>query len=192
MKNMPTKRKTSRKSNRAKWLLVLAVAVVIVVVGGLLLYRHHQAARKVAAVAASSGVNPINTVDYSPGTPADNSANEARKGSDTPPPTLGSSGGQANFSVQIVSANPSTSNVHVGTLVGGATTGDCTLTASKSGQSVLQLGTSIVHQDVNTYSCGVFNVSPQSFPVSGTWQLKLTVVSNGNTGSDTSNVTITR
>jgi uncharacterized protein YxeA len=145
----------------------------------------------------NSGVAPVNTVNYSKAPSADNNANNQRKGSSTPATTLdnggsiNSSSSSATFTVQIVSSNVNNGNVHIGNIVSGVTTGNCILTASQQGQNTLQLGSSSVHQDINNYDCGVFNIPTSSFTSSGNWQIKLTVTSGSSSASGTSVVTIT-
>jgi len=165
----------------------LLVVVVLLAIGGWFLW--HKPAHKATATSQTSA-----KVDLSPATKADNSANNARKGSTNAGSTLdsGSSAASqpASFTAQIVSANVNNGNLHVGTQVSGTTTGSCSLTASKEGQTSLQLGSSSVHQDVNTYDCGVFNIATSKFPTGGSWAITLTVTSNGASNSNSVTVNI--
>lgn len=130
---------------------------------------------------------------------SENAPNEARKGSSKPATTLtnGSTAApaptpSAGFTVQIVNAdmNENNSNLHVGTMVNNTTSGSCSLTATQAGQTTLQLGTSSVVQDVNSYDCGVFNIPTSEFPTSGNWLLTLTVTNNGTKASGTATAAI--
>lgn len=161
---------------------ILVLAVVNIVV-------RHQKSSTAPSTAAST--NPTNTIDYSPATPADNTANENRKSTAPGSGTLsgGSASNSSSFSVQIVSANPTgNKNVHIGTLVNGTSTGTCTLTATQNGQANVVDTSHSVQQNVNEYDCGVYNLA---LPTTGEWKLTLTVSSNGSQASDSETVTAT-
>jgi hypothetical protein len=190
--------KTKNKKNTHKygiWIVALVLVVALAGGGYWLTKKTDTSANFVNSDQKKSGIN------YSPAQPSDNSSNENRKSSPNPSTTLNDGGSKtssgssttttgASFSVQLVSSNVNNGNVHVGTLVNGATTGDCTLTVSQSGQTSITR-TSTVAQDVNDYDCGAFNIPTSDFPSSGTWNLNLTVISNGVQESDTSSVVIT-
>lgn len=177
-------------ASRSRTPLVVALILLVLLAGAVLLvYRHHQNSTNAARAAAASNSAAKNAAPA-----ADNSSNENRKASSSPSSTLDTGGSStsssspASFSVQIVNANVNNGNLHIGTLVNGITSGTCTLTASQSGQSTLQLGSSSVSQDVNNYDCGVFNIATSTFPTGGNWKIILTVSSNG--ASNSSNTTV--
>lgn len=183
-------RTVKQPQNRRRYLWpLLAVVIASVLVAGLYLIFH-----KTSGSATSS--TSVSKVNLSRATPAYNSTNNDRKGSSTPSTTLdnGSSSkpavSQTTFTAKIVSANVANGSLHVGTLVSGTTTGDCSLTATKIGQPELQLGSSTVKQDMNAFDCGVFNIPTSKFPTSGSWQILLTVTSNGASSTDSVTVSI--
>lgn len=193
-KKYSKKQKVTRR-RRLSWPLGIPIIIVVLAVLGIAGYgiHHHFEKKKATLTSVSSETKP--TINYKPAPPADNNDNQERKVSSAPSPTLGSTTGTSqttpgSYTVQIVSTNVSSSNVHVGTLVSGTSTGNCTLTGSQTGQSTLQLGTSTVRMDVNSYDCGVFNIPTSMFPTSGVWKLTLTVTSNGSSSSGSANVTI--
>lgn len=183
-----SKGKQLRSRWRGWWPLLL-VAVLALGVGSYFYFHNHA---KNSSTASGSGTG----VNLSPAPSADNNANNTRKGSSSPSGTLDNGGtskpptSPQSFSAQIVSANVNNGNLHIGTNVSGTTTGNCVLTATKSSQPTLQLGSSQVRQDVNAYDCGVFNIPTSKFPVGGNWQLLLTVTNNGAASTGSATVTI--
>jgi hypothetical protein len=154
----------------------IAAIIVVGVLASLYVYYHHSPTKTTSNQSLATSENT-------------NSASNSNKTSSSPSSTLdsGSSSSssptttQPTFTVQIVSATINSGNLHIGTLVSGTSSGTCSLSASQSGQSTLQLATSNVEQNVNSYDCGVFNIPSSTFPTSGNWQLKLTVDSNNVT-----------
>ncbi len=182
---MPSK--VSKRSRlRSRPLLMGLLVCVIATLVGFGLYRHYH----------HPNTPGSNTITSTAAPAADNSTSNARKGSSSPSATLDNGASSkpatttASFSAQIVSANVSGGNLHVGTLVSGTTSGDCSLTATKPGQPTLQLGSSSVQQNVNNYDCGVFNIPTSRFPAGGSWQLLLTVTHNGASSTGSATVSI--
>jgi hypothetical protein len=181
-------KQNNRSSKRRRVLLPIILAVVMLAGVGVGLYYHNMKPTSIT----NTNVKAKTQAAY-------NAPNEARKNSSTPATTLDNgstapkTSSPAAFTVQIVSSNidDNDTNLHVGTMVNNTTGGSCTLTASQTGQTTLQLGTSSVQQDVNSYDCGVFNIPTSKFPVSGSWQIKLSVTNNGSEASDTASVIIT-
>jgi hypothetical protein len=177
-----------RKNHKGIFIIVLLVIIVALLLGG---YLHHRHDDSLASEKATS-----TKLHFSAAPPADNNPNDSRKTSSTPAPTLStpttgsSTTDSASYTVQILNANVNDGNIHIGTQVNGTTTGTCTLTATQSGQSTLQLGSSSVAQDVNSYDCGVFNIPTSKFPSSGNWQLILTVTNNATQASGNYTVAI--
>jgi hypothetical protein len=193
--------KVKKRSKKTRRLLLPAIGATIIIIaaGGFAAWHYHEVSRTKASQ------NSTNSINYKPAPAADNNANQSRKVSSTPSPTLNNTGlgkgsssttssspstTAASYTVQIVNDNVNNGNLHVGTLVSGTTTGTCVLTASQTGQSTLQLSTSSVSQDVNDYDCGAFNIPTSKFPTTGTWELTLTVSNNGAAASGSANVTI--
>jgi cytoskeletal protein RodZ len=187
--------------NRSKWhwkLLLPLLALVVVLAFGAWFVKSHD--NKLTTTGKSSSSTNANkgSIDYSPATPADNAANESRKSSSSGSETLNSSGSTntngSSLTVTILNARVITDSsgnklVHIGNIVSGATTGICTLTATKSGQPDVN-DTASVQLDGNNYDCGVFNTSVSKFSSSGTWLLTLTVKSGNSADSATSSITL--
>lgn len=179
------RRSTHRKQYLSRPSLLAAVLVLLLVGGAYALYHQHQSPKPNVSNPKTTS-NPVST---KPSSPADNKPNEDRKTGNQASTLDSSTDTTASFSVKIVSTSVNGGNLHVGNQVFGTTSGSCTLTATKSNQT-LQLATSSVHQDVNSYDCGAFNVSTSKFPSGGSWQLKLSVTADGATASDLATVTI--
>ena len=198
---MPKKKKkslfSSKSSNRYLLKLVAILCLVIIVVVAIVLFVNwkHTNTSKLSSTSNSKPNTSISTdhINDTPAPSADNNSSESAKSFGTSNTKSGSSGSGSNsssFSDQIVSANVSNGNLHVGTAVYGTTSGNCTLTASQSSQATLTLGSSIVKQDVNYYDCGAFNIPTSTFPSSGVWELTLTVSVNDTNASNSTTVEI--
>jgi hypothetical protein len=185
-------KKTSHNGRKA-----FSAVIILVILGvcALIYINHHNR--------TSKNVSSSAKIDNKPAPAADNKANNTRKSSPSPSTTLDSgsstiSPGSAtsnqapapDFSVEIVNSSVESGNLHVGTMVSGTKSGTCTLTATKAGQSSLQLATSSVTQDVNAYDCGAYNIPTSKFTSNGTWNIILTVQSDGATNSATQSVDI--
>lgn len=182
-----------------RWLVLLSPLILILLAGGFVIAHHIRATsiKPPTAVAAKS----LTAINYAPASADDNKSNDARKGNSAVTPTIasnptapGTTGTTPSLSVIITSASAQTDaqNVHVGNLVEGATQGSCTLTSTMAGQADL-VRTSTVKQDVNNYSCGVFNIPFRDFPQNGNWKISLSLSNNGRQAStswaDTINIT---
>jgi hypothetical protein len=183
--------KKSKMGATTRRLLVVAVIALIILAGTAYVLRRSKNSPRAIPAATKTPIN------YSPSTKADNQAIENSKNQPLVTPTPAGSPmisaptpSPSNMLVQITGANVQSGNVHVGTLITGATTGSCVLSASKAGQNSTQLGTSDVRLDVSTYDCGVFNVPTSSFSSSGDWQLLLTLTSGTTKVTGTYDVTI--
>lgn len=181
--------KNSHPHNSRKRVLLLALLVAVLLVGGIFLVslRHHLNTEGISKNGSSS--KPVNKINYSPSTSQDNASNESRKTSSNPAETLdnGPSANNPNIplGVIIINTRRSGTDVRVGNMVTGTTSGTCTLSASQTGQTSPAPVTAPVSPDVNNYDCGVMHIA---LPDSGTWQLKLTVTSGSNSASATSTV----
>lgn len=182
--------KTVKRSKLLRRGFLLPLLVLLIALGIVLDVAVHHHNSQSNQPGATKNVKTPNTIDYSPATSGDNSSNEDRKTSGSPSSTL--SGGNSSSSAFSASmtANNNNGNVHVGTVVNGTSSGDCVLTASQTGQQTMQLGSSKVSNEGTYYWCGVFNIPTSQFPNSGTWNLTLTVTSNGTTATAHASVTI--
>jgi hypothetical protein len=189
-------RNTSRAPKRSKFVLASILIVFLALLSGgsyFALQAYHNHTKRNSD---SWSTRPVNTVNYSPPSPDDNTANDERKSSSNPATTLDNGPTQTSsdstINAQITGANltSNNANVHIGTLVSGTTSGTCTLTASQNGQQTLNLASASVEQDVNQFDCGVFNIPTSQFPATGTWKLTLTVSVGGQQNSSTTSLTI--
>jgi len=183
------------KNNHTKRNIIIAALAVLLLGGGAAFaYYHSQPSHK-------STTRPVNSTSYAKPNPQDsNASNNNKTGSNSTTlnntPSTTSKGATSpattqtsNLSVKIVSLINNGSLVHVGTIVGGSTSGNCTLTGTKGTQTV-NLGSTPVVSSNNTTSCGVFNVPLSSFPSTGTWNLTVTLQNNGSSASDSGTVSI--
>lgn len=129
--------------------------------------------RSPAGTGRSLVISP-SRVDYSTAKSSEVSVNNSRKAGGQTDSTLQTSVSTNEVSIQITRA--SVDNTHkalqVGTLVSGATSGVCTLIASKAGETDLVL-TDQVTQSLDSYTCAVFNISFSQFPSPGSWHLSV-------------------
>lgn len=187
----------SAKSKRRPLFLLLALIIVLVLSGSAYaLYRHNnQQTSSATTTAKTSSGRPVNSVNYAPSSKSDNVANNQRKASSTPADTLDNgptTTTNSSLSAQIVSASANNGNIHIGTMVSGATSGTCKITATQ-GHTTVTLASAPVKLDVNSYDCGgsAINVSTSQLnPSTGTWQLKLTVTAGSSQATDTASVTL--
>lgn len=186
-------------SRSKRWIVLLVPLCLVLIIGGFVLVRQMRAASIKPVTATATKTLPA--VNYSPASGEDNKSNDTRKGTSAVSPTIagntqtpGTTGSAPSINVIITSASAQidAQNVHVGSLVEGATAGSCTLTATLAGQPDL-VRTSVVKQDVNSYSCGVYNIPFHDFPQNGSWKLSLSLSSNGHQATtmwgDTLNIT---
>ena len=184
--------KSYKKSWRQRsWLYILLAILAGVVVLGILEatnVTHFLHRATPSSTTGTTGRQP-NDINYSPANPNDNAANNDRKSSSNPSTTLDNGPTSSNpansIGVIIVNARRSGTDVRVGNIVNGTTTGTCTLTATQAGQSSPTPVTAQVQQDVNNYDCGVMHITLTN---TGTWQVKLTVTSGSSSGSATTSV----
>jgi cytoskeletal protein RodZ len=169
-------RNTKKVQNRKSRKRALTLLITLLISGGgiALWWHYHKPAQvSVTNTAASS------TINYSPSKPSDNAANNARKTTSTPASTLDNGAtttAPAPFSVSVTRAGVVGSDLQVGTLVNGATSGGCTLNVSQSGQQTVSQ-TSTIQQQNNAYSCPVFNIPLSIFPNKGNWNVSVVVTS---------------
>ena len=175
----------NKKNIKSKYFTITAIILMLAAAVYLVFYFTKPKTATITTPATSKKYTPVvqNT------TP-----NDSRKASPTPSKTISdapvASTNSSVFSVQINVVGPNNGNIHIGTLVDGLTKGDCLLTASKPGQTDLNLGSSTIKSDVNNYGCGVFNVPTSTFTSSGTWTIKLTITTGTTVKSTTSEVVL--
>lgn len=184
-------KKTNQSHSKLIRLTTSVIILAVALSAFLLLTQNHKPINKKSTASSR-------TYSTKPAPAADNKQSQAVKtGVSTAPgsPNQSAQSSTSNttkptFSVQIVSSVVSNNNLHIGTLVSGTTVGACTLTASQQNQPTITLGTSNVRLDVNNYDCGVFNINTSKFSNSGIWKITLSVNYNGQTATNSVNVTI--
>jgi hypothetical protein len=176
---MQKKTKNSRTNNNSKAVWWLLIALLLIAGGiGLWDYHNHHKSSSTTALDTSSK----STINYSPSTPSDNAANNARKNTSTPTTTLdnGAAISTVPLSITVTRAGVISSDLEIGTLVNGATTGSCTVYVSQNGQQTVTQTEQIQLQN-NAYTCPVFNLPLSDFPNADNWNVSATVTSNGQT-----------
>jgi hypothetical protein len=172
------KRKTLKHKSRRIIILTLVV-IALLVAAGIFWKVHNNQSVHPAVITPASGIN------YSPSKPSDNTANNDRKGSSSASKTLdnGASSTSVPFSVTVTRAGVFESYLQVGTLVNGATSGTCTLTVAQTGEPSVT-HTEAMQAQNNSYACPVFQVPLSEFPNRSSWDVSVTVTSNGKSQSN--------
>jgi hypothetical protein len=175
-------KKTTKKPSviRRRWLkyAMPVLAVLIVGLGGYALFHKSPEPNQPA-----SPVSPNSHIDYSPATKADNAPNNTRKSSSTPATTLNNYQPPANtgsYSVTITRAglDNTKQNLQAAAIVRGVTDGTCSLNIHKQGQATVTRSVPLSFE-VNSYACPAITIPVSEFPVSGAWDVSMTVVSDG-------------
>lgn len=171
------------KKYRLKWPYWVVIGTAAIMFAGY--FWHHSSSSPQSLPTAPTKQSSTN---YQPATKQEQAVSENIK--DSPPPTSTPSNTPATYTVSITNASVTASNnAHIGTQVNGTSAGKCTLTASQAGQADI-VRTSSVRQDINVYSCGVFNIPVSSFPHDGKWTITLKVAEGSAVASDNSSVNI--
>ncbi len=163
---------------KIKFNIVVLVAVILVVAAAIYLLFDKL------VLTHSSTKLPPNVVTST--SPAANSLNNKRKSSSSPAVTLntGPSKGSAltNVTLAITRASVVGNSLEVGTIINGASSGTCTLSASQSGQATLVRTDKVVTQN-NSYVCPVFSIPVSQFPDRGNWNVSVKLIVNGSSYS---------
>lgn len=181
--------KQNKKSPKKRILIIVGVFLLLCAAGGAFVWAKNKSEANKADKKkdTSSDIRPQNSVDYSEADKDDNkdienAKNNPPKESTTVDNQTTNPSGNVNFSVTVTGANSDNTNklVRVSTLVNGATSGTCTVTFSKSGQSNVT-ATNQVELQNNSYVCPNFTIPYSQFPASGQWSVSVSVSSNGKT-----------
>jgi cytoskeletal protein RodZ len=161
----------------------IGISVLAVLFFGLLVGLWWHSNHRVA-VSSPTTVKPAGPIDYSPAKPADNAANDQRKGSAAPSTTLdnGPSSSTTPISITITGANPDSSqSIKVSALVQGVSSGTCTFNFSQSGGGTIKKSYSeAVQSATNYYSCPPTSVV---MPSKGDWYVSASLSSGSQTSS---------
>lgn len=165
---------------------VIALGVFICIGMAAYNFKQHKSVPTNTSSSSPQIINPVNTVDYSPAT-QDNTATEERKnnpsrashtlsnGSVTPdtPPAM-------SITITRASKDQANQNLQVATLIEGTTSGVCTTTVSKKGQTSITRQAKVELQ-TNSYVCPVQTIPLSEFPELGSWNISVSLVANGQT-----------
>jgi hypothetical protein len=194
---MAKKQTRKKRPFKASRIWVIAGIVLLILIAGVSTYLLTRKPKNNNP--AVNLTNQPNTRPYPSATAQDNANNNTRKGSSSPaqtldngPTTSGSSTSTpapSNTTISVlvtragVLSKSGVNTLEVGTQVSGATAGSCVLTVSQSGeQSVTQ--TNSIELQNNAYTCPVFDIPTSQFPNQGTWNVSVTVTSNGTSASN--------
>ena len=163
---------------RKKAVLSYGIPIFVIAVIAVLILGHHTSLHKGASL-------PKNIATQSSG--SDNNANNNRKSSTAPAQTLNQGPtssppaptSSSSAVVTITRAGVINSSLQVGTLLGGVTSGTCTLTVSQTGEQSITETDSVTLQN-NSYVCPVFNVPLNKFPNNGLWNVSVSVSTSGS------------
>lgn len=166
----------------AKKLGILALAVLLVALLAGIWWRSHTSHK--TAVSSPTGASSTGSIDYSAAKPGDNAANDQRKSSSSPSPTLnnGPSSSAPPTSITITGANPDNNqSIKVSAIVQGVTSGTCTFNFSQSdGGAIKKSYSEAVQSATNYYSCPPVSVT---MPSSGSWYVSASLSSGSQTSS---------
>ena len=192
----------NKKRQKSRYKLWTAGSIILLAILGLVIYSAVSNQSAPNSRATTSDTKSSGGINLSPASPSDNNANNKRKlesntnnsgtlssngsGSATGKSAGSQTSSSSSFSVDItrVTVDNGTQHVQVGNVITGATSGGCTVIASKNGEPNIT-STSQISLNVNTYTCGVFNMPFSQFPATGKWSITLTVNSNGTIKSTT-------
>lgn len=166
----------TKKNNRLLLVIVLAIILVIGAATAIAFAFVHKSEQNPTAEPES---NNLNNVDYSPPT---NEQKEAARdtNSKTDDPTTPPQGAQ--LPVTFTALNQYDSQLQARVLIGEVIgSGACTLTMEKDGETTIR-NTADLQALPSSSTCKGFNV-PTSNIAKGTWKVRVTVESNGRTGS---------
>ena len=179
-KASPGKKTHSYRTRRIVVLAVVCLLFVVIAITSLVV-RHTNSNKTYDSTSVKE--RQINSVDYSPSKPSDNTANEDRKSSENPPQTIPSANtpNTSQGSVTVTRVSTLAGNLQVGTLLSGITAGTCTLTLSQTGQTTITRQNNVAASN-NTFSCPTFTIPVTDFPIKTGWNVNI-VVTNGSTNA---------
>lgn len=166
--------KTKQKSTKRTYTLIgIVLLVVALLIAGILLYRNNnQQDAKITSTKPESSNFSTTPLDAT----QTNEPNNDRKNSDTVSSTLENTSTPSSTSaVRVTITRVSTNPSKVATLVNGATSGTCSLLATKSGQqNVTASSTVALNTNTYQYDCGQFGITANQFDGGG-WTITVSV-----------------
>ncbi len=186
------KKTKSKKGTRTRTVIYIIVPLLLLFTGMATWYSlRHRVPSPTTSPAQSDTQRPeVNKIDYSPAKESDNIANENAKEQLTTSGTDSGSASTNSVTVTITTAKQQDDTVLIRTLIEGATSGTCTLTASKPGQTSLTRSAPVTTQ-AHYALCQGFNIAAIDFPTSGTWTIQASLsTEKGSTSSKTTTVEV--
>jgi len=179
------KRTKIKKYSKKKIILPAIIILVLLVGTGTFLFlrhKHEEDMQRTAAQQRQRGQKIENKINYNPPTDQEKKDQAAQKEEiinkmDNPPVAT-------DLTVAIVRAGQSGqgTSLNIRTIVDGATSGTCTVTFSKDGQTNVVKSFPVAFE-ATTSSCDGANVPVTDFPVEGTWNMSIIVSANNKTSA---------
>jgi hypothetical protein len=179
-------RNKKQRSKNTKWIVISASALIAIVAAAAYIFVAKPFDKKLDTTGET---RPANSVDYGPPTDAQKQAGDAKKDEIIKQAEDGGANqnkGKLEVTISRVGqANMGGSTagqaVNVRVLVTGASSGECTFTFSKDGQSDVARTAPIAYQ-ATTATCGV-DIPASDFGVSGNWKMVVKAVNGTSEGS---------
>jgi len=173
------------KNRKLALLLGLVVLVIVGGISGKILTSKNSSSQTQKNPVINKQVRATNNVDYSPAVNDDNAVSEERKNDPSKAASTLDNGATASdtplsIAITRASLNQSDASMQVATIVNGATTGTCKITASKSGQPNISRE-STVELQANSYVCPIISIPVSDFTVKGDWNFSASITSDGRT-----------
>lgn len=174
-----------RKLTRSSKKLPLLVAVLAILVLGWLVYRHyHHGPFPVSKPSVST------TAKASPSAEADVTDNLDHKQGSSSSPSVTPSSPSGSISI-LKAAQGSSGDLVIQTALHGISSGTCSLVLTNGSHRINRSADVLYQPSFST--CTGFDIPASSFPVGGTWNMSLSVISSGQTVASTSQtVTISK
>jgi cytoskeletal protein RodZ len=175
-------RKNKMRKKRSHFVLPVTIFCVILVAVGLYICIHeHVFSTK--STSTMEVTKPVNSINYAPSNPSDNTANNQRKGSSTdgstsPSSTLDTPSTTPNFSATISRATGDANGITTAANINGVTSGTCIFSFSMTadGQAVATSQPEPVQTTNQSAACSV--TQPLS---KGTYYISVSVTNSSST-----------
>lgn len=152
-------------------LLIVSLAVLLAI-GGYLVYANSQDQPAPKETETTTDGGTLANGESTPDAPqSEGDVNGEEESDET-----------ANISVTITTLDQTSSEVNVRTVVEGTTSGTCTVTFSKSGQSDVTREAKLALV-TSYYTCQGWDIAKSAFPATGTWQAVVKIKSGDRAGS---------
>lgn len=169
-----------------KVLLVGCSGILVIAFAVFVLEKTHVINLYRKSITKTVVLKPVDKIDYSPATPADNANNDQVKQD-----SLKATPNPSNLGVTITRATqlPDSKALAVRALIEGTTSGTCTLELSQNGSIGLSKQAAISQQN-NIFTCNGFDIPQSDLPGVGEWTAKITVNNGTNMVNATQNIMV--